>query len=226
MPRMHWKLVVEWSNASDSRVVTMSAVHLSFVERKASLKWYWKYKNIKEVQRQWQSEFGTPPPTRRTIACIRKKFKVDGTVKDVHKERSGQTQTATSPAPSAAVLQHLVRSLQKSVNQGSHDSEVSRFDWLTPLSCDPCFTDFCSDRTKCCNTAALDAGLVVVCVRQDLPLWTSLTVPSASNLSRMHAIVQHVRGGVAKSLCHCHCISFMFFILPVPLQQSLAFNKR
>ena len=35
-------------------------------------------------------------------------------------------------------------------------------DRFTPLSRDPWFTDFCCDRTKYCNTAALDAGLVAV----------------------------------------------------------------
>jgi hypothetical protein len=34
---------------------------------------------------QWQNEFGTQPPTRRTIARIRDKFEADGTVHDVHK---------------------------------------------------------------------------------------------------------------------------------------------
>jgi hypothetical protein len=61
------------------------AERLSFEQRKAVLKWYWKYENSKEVQRQWQNEFGTRPPTRRTIARIRVKFEADGTVHDVHK---------------------------------------------------------------------------------------------------------------------------------------------
>lgn len=104
----------------------MAAVHLSFVERKTLLKWYWKYENITEVQRQWRREFGTPPPTRRTIARIRDKFEADGTVNDVHKGRSGRRRTATTPESCAAVLQHFVRSPQKSVTQGSRDSAVSR----------------------------------------------------------------------------------------------------
>ena len=97
----------------------MAAFHLSFVEHKALLKWYWKYENIKEVQWQWQREFGTPPPTHRTIARIRKKFETDTIVKDVHKGRSGQTRTASSPVSSAAMLQHFFRSPEKSVNQRS-----------------------------------------------------------------------------------------------------------
>jgi hypothetical protein len=96
------------------------------VQRKAALKWYWKYENSKEVQRQWQNGFGTQPPTRRTIARIRDKFVADGTVHDVHKRRSGRPRIVTSPASSAVVLQHFTRSPQKSVNQCARESGVSR----------------------------------------------------------------------------------------------------
>ena len=80
----------------------------------------------------------------------------------------------------------------------------------SPHSHDPWFTEFCSDRMKCCNTAALDAGLVAVRVQPDLPLRTSLAVPPALNLSQMRTIVWHVGGGVPNSLCYCRCTSFMF----------------
>jgi hypothetical protein len=72
------------------------AERLSFEQRKAVLKWY-----SKEVQRQWQNEFGTQPPIRRTIARIRDKFEADGTVHDVHKQRSGRPRIVTNPASSA-----------------------------------------------------------------------------------------------------------------------------
>jgi hypothetical protein len=52
------------------------------------LKWYFKFENISEVQRQWWNEFGTQPPICLTIAHIRDKSEIDGTVGDVHKERS------------------------------------------------------------------------------------------------------------------------------------------
>jgi hypothetical protein len=55
------------------------AERLYFEQRKAVLKWYWKYENSEEVQRQWQNEFGTQPPTHRTIACIRDKFEASHT---------------------------------------------------------------------------------------------------------------------------------------------------
>jgi hypothetical protein len=57
----------------------MMAERLSFELRKAVLKWYWKYENSKEVQRQWQNEFGTQPPTRQTIARIQDKFEASHT---------------------------------------------------------------------------------------------------------------------------------------------------
>ena len=94
----------------------MAGARLSFEERKAVLKkWYFKFENISEVQRQWRNEFGTQPPTHLTIARIREKFEIDGTVGDVHKERSGRPRTATILATSAAVLQQFTRSPQKSV---------------------------------------------------------------------------------------------------------------
>jgi hypothetical protein len=37
------------------------AERLFFEQRKAVLRWYWKYENMKEVQQQWQNEFVTPP---------------------------------------------------------------------------------------------------------------------------------------------------------------------
>ena len=83
----------------------MAGARLSFEERKAVLKWYFKFENISEVQRQWRNEFGTQPPTRLTVARIRDKFEIDVTAGDVHKERSERPQTATTLATSAAVLQ-------------------------------------------------------------------------------------------------------------------------
>jgi hypothetical protein len=71
------------------------AERLSSEQRKAVLKWYWKYENSKEVQRQWQNEFGTQPPTCRAIARIRDRFEADGTVHDVHKQRSGRAAITT-----------------------------------------------------------------------------------------------------------------------------------
>jgi hypothetical protein len=56
-----------------------------------------------------KTEFATQPPTRRTIARIRDKFGADGTVHDVHKQRSGRPRIATSPASSAVVLQHFTQ---------------------------------------------------------------------------------------------------------------------
>ena len=104
----------------------MAGARLSFEERKAVLKWYFKFENISEVQRQWWNEFVTQPPTRLTIARIGNKFEIDDTVGDVHKERSGRPRTATTLATSAVVLQQFTRSPQKSVKQCSRETGVSR----------------------------------------------------------------------------------------------------
>jgi hypothetical protein len=81
----------------------MAKARLSFEQSKMILKLYFKSENVCEVQRQWWREYGTIPPTRLTTACIRDKFETDGTVRDVHKQRSGRPRTATSPASSAMV---------------------------------------------------------------------------------------------------------------------------
>ncbi|PNF24528.1 hypothetical protein B7P43_G06320 [Cryptotermes secundus] len=85
---MNHVTVVPHARCKQKTTATM-AERLFFEQRKAVLKWYWKYENIKEVQRQWQNEFGTQLPTHQTIAHIRDKFEADGTVHDVHKQRSG-----------------------------------------------------------------------------------------------------------------------------------------
>jgi hypothetical protein len=61
-----------------------------------------------EVQTRWQSDFATERPTWLTIACMHDKFEADGTVHDVHKQRSGRSCTATSLASSAVVLEQFM----------------------------------------------------------------------------------------------------------------------
>ena len=45
----------------------MAEARLSFEERKTILKWYLKFGNVVEVQRQWRREYATEPKTRLTI---------------------------------------------------------------------------------------------------------------------------------------------------------------
>lgn len=99
---------------------------LSFEQRKAILKWYFRTENVVEVQRQWRREYRTEPPTRVTIARIRDKFETHGTVCNVHKGRSGRPRTATSPASSAMVLERFEQSPQKSTKQCARETGVSR----------------------------------------------------------------------------------------------------
>jgi hypothetical protein len=93
---------------------------------KIILKWYGKFENVCKVQRQRRHEFGTEPPTRLTTACIPDKFEANGTVHDVHKQRSGRPYTATSPASSSTVLEHFTRSPQKSIKQCARETGISR----------------------------------------------------------------------------------------------------
>ena len=94
----------------------MAKARLSFEEHKTILKWYLKFENVVEVQRQWRREYATEPPTRLTISRIHDKFETHGTVCDVHKGRSRRPRTATSPASSAKVLEQFTRSPQNLPN--------------------------------------------------------------------------------------------------------------
>ena len=58
----------------------MANAQLTFEEKKFILKCYWKHENIMEVQRQFNRQFQKTPPTRRTIARIKEKFEVHGTL--------------------------------------------------------------------------------------------------------------------------------------------------
>jgi len=103
----------------------MVEARLLFEERKTILKWYLKFENVVEVQRQWRHEYATEPPTCLTIARIRDKFETHCTVCDVHKGRSGRPRTA-SPASSAKVLEQFTHSPQRSTKQCARETGVSR----------------------------------------------------------------------------------------------------
>ena len=65
----------------------MDGASLTFEERNFILKWYIKFENVAEVQRQWKREFQTQPPTRLTITRLCDKFDTHGTICDVHRGR-------------------------------------------------------------------------------------------------------------------------------------------
>jgi hypothetical protein len=52
----------------------------------AIMKWFSKFKNMCEVQRQWRCEFETQPQTQLTISRTWDKFGPHGTVQDMHKK--------------------------------------------------------------------------------------------------------------------------------------------
>jgi len=112
---------VTMHNAGQSK--KMVEARLSFKQRKTILKWYLKFENIVEAQRQWRREYATEPPTRLTIARIRDKFEMHGTECDAHKGRSGRPRTATSSVSSA---KQFTRSPRKSTKQCARETWVSR----------------------------------------------------------------------------------------------------
>jgi hypothetical protein len=42
----------------------MAVERLSFDQREKILKWYWRFANACEVQKQWRRQFATESPTR------------------------------------------------------------------------------------------------------------------------------------------------------------------
>lgn len=63
----------------------MAETRLGIGKRKFILKGY-----ISEVQRQFRIEFENISTTRLTISRIRDKFEANGTLQNVHKQRSGR----------------------------------------------------------------------------------------------------------------------------------------
>jgi hypothetical protein len=104
----------------------MAEARLSFEEHKTILKWYLKFKNGVEVQRQWRRKYSTEPPIHLIIARICDKFETHGTVCDVHKGRSRRPHTAASPAFSVKVLEQFTHSPHKSTKQWARETGVSR----------------------------------------------------------------------------------------------------
>jgi len=103
----------------------MAGARLTFEERKSILKWYIKFENVTEVQRQWKREFQTQPSTRLTITQLCDMFDTHGNICDVHRGRCGRPRTATSPASSAMVLERFTTSPRKSATQCAHETGVS-----------------------------------------------------------------------------------------------------
>ncbi|KAJ4441042.1 hypothetical protein ANN_10891 [Periplaneta americana] len=105
----------------------MAGARLTFEQRKCILKWFMRFDrpNAVEVQRQWRREYETEPPTRLTIKRLIDKFEAHGTIRGIHKGRSGRPRTATSPASSALVLERFVTSPQKSGTQCAREVAIS-----------------------------------------------------------------------------------------------------
>jgi len=103
----------------------MAGARLTLKERKSILKWYIKFENVAEVQRQWKREFQTKPPTCLTITWLCDKFYTHGTICDVNRGRTGRLLTATSPASSAMVLERFTTSPRKSATQFARETMVS-----------------------------------------------------------------------------------------------------
>ncbi|WKY15422.1 hypothetical protein Q1695_000698 [Nippostrongylus brasiliensis] len=104
----------------------MSGSRLAFEKRKFILKCYWKYENLREVQRQFAEHFSKEPPTLKTMTRIRGKFEDQGTVMDIHKKRSGRPRSSTGTVEEAAVLNTFRRSRRSAHETGISKDSVHR----------------------------------------------------------------------------------------------------
>ena len=75
---------------------------------------------------QFRRKFETDPPMWLTIIRIRKKFEVDGTVQDVHKQRSGRPRTSTSREREEVLLETYRETPGKSVRQAAREKGISK----------------------------------------------------------------------------------------------------
>ena len=60
-------------------------------ERVATVRFFSKYENTHEVQRQWKHHFNTSPPVLSTITAVNQRFNKTGSVEDL--ARTGRPAT-------------------------------------------------------------------------------------------------------------------------------------
>jgi hypothetical protein len=96
-------------------ILKMAEFRLTFEQCRLILKWYWKFENVCEVQRQWRHKFATEPPTQPTISRIHDESETDGSVQDVYKQQSERPHSSTSGENSAMVSQQITKSRKQSV---------------------------------------------------------------------------------------------------------------
>lgn len=124
---MLYHLSIDASN-SFLDTTTMSdrrRVRLTFEERKQVLKWYHKYENVCEVQRQWKATYDSEPPRRETISRIRDKFDKEGTIGSIQ-QSTGRPRSARSSDNFSLVVSAFGDDPRKSVRQASLDLNLSR----------------------------------------------------------------------------------------------------
>jgi hypothetical protein len=96
----------------------LAAKRLFFEQGKIVFKWYWKFQNVCEAQKQWLCEFATEPPTRMTVAYSRDKYEANGRVQMYTSE------DLSRPCKAAMLLELLTISPQESVKRDVHISSV------------------------------------------------------------------------------------------------------
>lgn len=99
---------------------------LNLEERKFILKRYWNCESTAKVLREFRTKFNKDPPTKKTVKRLRDKFEADGTVHDVHKERSGRPRSSTGSTTEKKKLLTFQKSPRKSIRQACREVGISK----------------------------------------------------------------------------------------------------
>ena len=102
----------------------MPLTRLTLEERIRCVRFYSMYDKASSIQKAWRKEFGTDPPSRKTIAALNKKFDETGSVADL--SRSGRPKTSRTEATVALVQEALAKDPTKSIRSLSSELGVNK----------------------------------------------------------------------------------------------------
>jgi transposase len=82
------------------------------------------YEKATHIQKAWKKEFGTDPPSRKTIAALNKKFDETGSVADL--SRSGRPKSSRTEEKVALVQAALKKDPSRSIRSLSTELGVNK----------------------------------------------------------------------------------------------------
>ena len=102
---------------------------LTLQQRTKIIEFWHQTKSVKQVQREYARNFGTPlrhAPSFRTIKSTIEKFANEGTVCDLYKGRSGRRRTRRTEEVVEVVRQSVVQSPKKSIRRLSAETNIPK----------------------------------------------------------------------------------------------------